>query len=62
MLSTTDEIKNCTEHRATLEQPTTTQSLSAEHKAFNETYKEWIAEQNRLTQEYGVFGESHRVW
>ena len=31
-------------------------------KEFNEKYKEWFAEQNRIVEQYGVFGEEWRVW
>jgi PHD/YefM family antitoxin component YafN of YafNO toxin-antitoxin module len=51
-----------TEYYAQLKQPATAKSLSSKKKAFNDTYKDWIAEQNRLVQEFGVFGEEHRVW
>jgi prevent-host-death family protein len=50
------------EHYAQLKQPATAKRLSAEQKIFNETYKDWISEQNRLIQEFGVFGEEYRVW
>ena len=51
-----------TEHYAELQQPSPTLSARQKQKAFNETYKEWIDEQNRLVQEFGVFGEEYRVW
>ena len=31
-------------------------------KEFNEKYKDWFAEQNRIVEQYGVFGEEWRVW
>ena len=36
--------------------------LAARREWFNETYKEWIAAQNRFFEEYGVFGEEFRPW
>jgi prevent-host-death family protein len=29
---------------------------------FGATYKDWIAEQNRIVQEVGIFGAEYRVW
>jgi prevent-host-death family protein len=37
-------------------------SMAQRRKEFNERYKDWIAEQNRIVEEFGVFGEEHRVW
>ena len=37
-------------------------SLAQRKKEFNETYKDWIEEQNALVEKYGVFGESFRPW
>ena len=37
-------------------------SLAQRKKEFNATYKDWIAEQHRIVEEFGVFGEEHRVW
>jgi prevent-host-death family protein len=31
-------------------------------RAFEENYKEWIDEQHRIVDEFGVFGEEHRLW
>ena len=31
-------------------------------KRFYEQYKEWVDEQNRLVETYGVFGEEWRPW
>jgi prevent-host-death family protein len=31
-------------------------------REFNEKYKDWIAEQNRHFEKYGVFGEEYRSW
>ncbi len=31
-------------------------------KEFNEKHKSWIDEQNRIVDEFGVFGEEYRVW
>jgi PHD/YefM family antitoxin component YafN of YafNO toxin-antitoxin module len=51
-----------TEHYAELQQAAPVQSAKQKQKAFNDTYKEWIDEQNRLVQQHGVFGEEYRVW
>ena len=37
-------------------------TLAQRKKEFNEMYGEWIAEQNRIVEEIGVFGEEYRVW
>ncbi|MBC7378625.1 MAG: type II toxin-antitoxin system Phd/YefM family antitoxin [Burkholderiaceae bacterium] len=37
-------------------------SMSQRQKEFNERYKDWIADQNRVVEEHGVFGEEWRVW
>ncbi|AEG94225.1 type II toxin-antitoxin system Phd/YefM family antitoxin [Ramlibacter tataouinensis] len=37
-------------------------SMAQRQKEFNETYKDWIAEQNRHFDTYGVFGEEFRPW
>lgn len=37
-------------------------TLTQRKKEFNENYGEWIAEQNRIVEEIGVFGEEYRVW
>jgi post-segregation antitoxin (ccd killing protein) len=37
-------------------------NLAQRKKEFNEKYGEWIAEQNRIVEEFGVFGEEYRVW
>ena len=37
-------------------------SMAQRKKEFNEKYGEWIAEQNRIVEEFGVFGEEYRVW
>ena len=34
----------------------------ATSKQFYKHYKEWVDEQNRLVQTYGVFGEERRPW
>ena len=31
-------------------------------KRFYAQYKEWVDEQNRLVETYGVFGEEYRPW
>ena len=31
-------------------------------REFNEKHKDWFAEQNRLVEELGVFGEEFRPW
>ena len=37
-------------------------TLAQRQREFNETYKDWIAEQNRHFEQHGVFGEEFRVW
>jgi len=37
-------------------------ALAQRQREFNETYKDWIAEQNRHFEQHGVFGEEFRVW
>ena len=37
-------------------------TMAQRKKEFNEKYGEWIAEQNRIVEEFGVFGEEYRVW
>ena len=37
-------------------------SMAQRKREFNETYKEWIAEQNDLVERVGVFGEEFRPW
>lgn len=37
-------------------------SMKERVKRFNAQYKEWIDEQNRLVETYGVFGEEWRPW
>jgi hypothetical protein len=31
-------------------------------RQFSQIYGEWIAEQNRLVERYGIFGETFRTW
>jgi prevent-host-death family protein len=50
------------EHYAALKKSAHTKGALAKQQAFNDTYKDWIAEQNRLVHEHGVFGEAYRVW
>lgn len=38
------------------------ESMAERRRHFNEQYKDWIAEQNRLVEQYGVFGEEYRPW
>jgi hypothetical protein len=38
------------------------ESMAERRRRFNEQYKDWIDEQNRLVEEYGVFGEDYRPW
>ena len=40
----------------------TKKSMAQRQQDFNETHKDWIAEQNRIVEEFGVFGEDHRPW
>ena len=37
-------------------------STTQRRQEFNETYKDWIAEQHRIVEEFGVFGEESRPW
>jgi len=37
-------------------------SMVQRKKEFNETYKDWIAEQNALIEKYGIPGEDMRPW
>lgn len=37
-------------------------TVAQKQKEFNERYKDWIAEQNRVVEKHGVFGEEWRVW
>lgn len=37
-------------------------TLAQRKKEFNKKYGEWIAEHNRIVEEFGVFGEEYRVW
>lgn len=38
------------------------ESIAERKRRFNEQYKEWIEEQNRHFEKYGVFGEEFRRW
>jgi hypothetical protein len=31
-------------------------------RQFNQIYGEWITEQNKLVERYGIFGEEFRTW
>lgn len=37
-------------------------SMAQRKKEFNEIHKDWIAEQHRIVEEFGVFGEESRPW
>lgn len=37
-------------------------STTARKREFNETYKDWIADQNALIEKYGIPGEEFRPW
>ncbi len=37
-------------------------SMAQRKKQFNETYKDWIAQQNALVEKYGIPGEELRPW
>lgn len=37
-------------------------SLAQRKKEFNEKYKDWIAEQHRIVEEFGIPGEDMRPW
>ncbi|MBS0341109.1 MAG: type II toxin-antitoxin system prevent-host-death family antitoxin [Proteobacteria bacterium] len=41
---------------------TQTRSLAQRRKEFNETYKDWIAEQNRDFEENGVWSDGLVAW
>ncbi|MES2936227.1 MAG: hypothetical protein V4864_01010 [Pseudomonadota bacterium] len=38
------------------------ESFAERQKEFNEKHQDWIDEQNRIVDEFGVFGEEYRVW
>jgi len=38
------------------------ESMAERKRRFNEQYKDWIEEQNRHFEKYGVFGEEFRPW
>jgi prevent-host-death family protein len=37
-------------------------SMAQRKREFNEKHKVWLAEQHRIVEELGVFGEEYRVW
>ena len=37
-------------------------TLAQRKRLFYEQHKEWFDEQNRIVEEFGVFGEEHRPW
>ena len=37
-------------------------SVAQRRKEFNEKYKDWIAQQNALIEQYGIPGDEFRVW
>ena len=38
------------------------ESTEARQERFGDEYREWIDEQNRLVETYGVFGAEYRPW
>ena len=50
------------ERYAELEAAEKQKSTASRRRAFNETYKEWIAAQGDLIERVGVFGEDMRPW
>jgi prevent-host-death family protein len=57
-----DTVLMSYEEYRTLKAATNTRSFAKRQKEFNEQYKDWIAEQNRIVEEFGIFGEEYRVW
>ena len=47
---------------AELESLEQSKSLGQRKREFNDTYADWIAAQNQLVEQVGVFGEEHRPW
>lgn len=45
-----------------LQAPSKQKSLAQRQKEFNETYRDWIAEQHAWVEKVGVFGEEFRPW
>lgn len=39
-----------------------TKSMAQRKKEFNETYKDWIAEQNRIVEEHGLWCDGLVAW
>ena len=50
------------ERYAELEAAEQQKSLASRRRAFNDTYKDWIAAQADLVDRIGVFGEEFRPW
>lgn len=50
------------ERFAELEAAERQKSTASRRRAFNDTYKEWIAAQGDLIDRVGVFGEDMRPW
>ena len=50
------------ERYAELEAAEKQKSTASRRRAFNETYKDWIAAQGDLIERVGVFGEDMRPW
>ena len=57
-----DSVIVSAEQFAALKAAGQSKSMAQRRREFNETYKDWIAEQNRIVEEYGVFGEEWRSW
>lgn len=49
-------------HYQALLKASQTEPPIATSKQFYKRYKEWVDEQNRLVETYGVFGEEWRPW
>lgn len=57
-----DSVIVSAEQFAALKAAGQSKSMAQRRREFNETYKDWIAEQNRIVEECGVFGEEWRSW
>ena len=57
-----DSVIVSAEQFAALKAAGQSKTMAQRRREFNETYKDWIAEQNRIVEEFGVFGEEWRSW
>lgn len=57
-----DSVIVSAEQFAALKAAGQSKSMAQRRREFNETYKDWIEEQNRHFEKYGAFGEEHRPW